>query len=417
MMGRRPPPLRAAECAVLLALAAAACGDPGPPPSAAGPQVRVAVAVDVPAVALDGASGLVVSAGDGRALLRAAPGERVRVEPDPGQRGRLRMVRGADTVAAPGMLVATAAAGAWVRVDGTAYRGEVVVRRSAGRLTAVNRLAMEDYLLGVVPREIGPVGEELAAAARAQAVASRTYALRRVLARPEAGVHLHASTRDQVYGGMDAERPVATRAVRATRGQALLHRGEPIDALYHSTCDGATAARDEVWGGPAYPYLAATRDVSPRTGQPYDRESRLSRWTVRWSAAELAATLAPVLRDSLPAGARAAVTELRTLDRLPSRRAAGVRVSTTAGDVVLRGEPVRWLLRGPDGDPLPSMKFYLVVGRDAWGALASVTAQGRGWGHGVGMCQFGAIGRAREGQDHRTILRAYYRRTSLRRLY
>jgi stage II sporulation protein D len=379
--------------------------------------VRVVVAGDVPALTLDGASGLLISAGDGRTLLRAAPGQRVRVEPDPGERGRLRMVRGADTVAAPGMLVATAAAGGWVKVDGTAYRGDAVVRRSAGRVTAVNRVAMEDYLLGVVPKEIGPVGEELAAAARAQAVASRTYALRRVLARPDAGVHLHASTRDQVYAGVDAERPVATRAVRATRGEALLYRGEPIDALYHSTCAGATAARDEVWGGAAYPYLAAMIDVSPRTGQPYDRESRRSRWTVRWTAAQLAAALAPVLRDSLPRGAGAAVTELRTLERLPSRRAAGVRVHTTAGDVVLRGEAVRWLLRGPDGEPLPSMKFHLVVGRDASGGLASVTAQGRGWGHGVGMCQFGAIGRAREGQDHRTILRAYYRRTSLRRLY
>jgi stage II sporulation protein D len=379
--------------------------------------VRVVVAGDVPALALDAASGLLISAGDGRTLLRAAPGERVRVEPDPVQRGRLRMVRGADTVAVPGMLVATAPAGGWVKVDGTAYRGDAVVRRSAGRVTAVNRVAMEEYLLGVVPKEIGPVGEELAAAARAQAVASRTYALRRVLARPDAGVHLHASTRDQVYAGVDAERPVATRAVRATRGEALLFRGEPIDALYHSTCAGATAARDEVWGGAAYPYLAAMIDVSPRTGQPYDRESRRSRWTVRWTAAQLAATLAPVLRDSLPRGAGAAVTELRTLERLPSRRAAGVRVHTTAGDVVLRGEPVRWLLRGPDGEPLPSMKFHLVVGRDASGGLASVTAQGRGWGHGVGMCQFGAIGRAREGQDHRTILRAYYRRTSLRRLY
>jgi stage II sporulation protein D len=154
------------------------------------------------------------------------------------------------------------------------YRGTVLLQATAnGRLTAVNLVDMEGYLLGVVPREIGRVDEDLLEAAKAQAIAARTYAIAHLGRREALGFDVYATVQDQVYGGVIDEHEPVSRAVRETRGEILVYDGRPIEAYYHSTCAGQTAAIEEVWNDSPRPYLRSVVDVNPETGVAFDHFS------------------------------------------------------------------------------------------------------------------------------------------------
>ena len=131
--------------------------------------------------------------------------------------------------------------GGGLRVDGRRYRGKIVVfLNDRGRLNLVNELPLEDYLRGVVPRELGPGAYPEIEALKAQAVAARTYTLRNLGEFTDEGYDLCGTPRCQVYGGMDDEHPLSDRAIAETAGEVLLHGGEAIDALYSATCGGHT---------------------------------------------------------------------------------------------------------------------------------------------------------------------------------
>ena len=149
-------------------------------------------------------------------------------------------------------------------VSGRPYRGSAELRVAGdGRVSAINVLPLEDYLLGVVPLEIGPRGNDEMAAVEAQAVAARTYAVAQLGGQLEMGFDLFGTVDDQAYGGMAAERDESTRAVRRTAGKILLYDGRPIRAYYHSTCGGRTAAVEEVMDRPPAPYLQPVSDRAP----------------------------------------------------------------------------------------------------------------------------------------------------------
>lgn len=306
-------------------------------------------------------------------------------------------------------------------IAGNPYRGTAVVRATGpGRVTAINQVDMEEYLLGVVPREIGKVGEELLEAAKAQAVAARTYAVRYLGRREALGFDVFATVQDQVYGGMEAEHDPVSRAVRETAGEIITHRGTPVEAFYHSTCAGRTAAIEEVWPTERpRPYLVSVVDVDPRTGEAFDRSSNRFEWTERWTADELTGILNRTLADSLPPGVRdiGEIRDIRVLERTASGRIARMVISTTSGDYHVGRDRIRWVFLRTSGPILNSSKFDVEVVRDAQGAVREIVATGGGWGHGIGMCQVGAMGRARAGQDYRTILRTYYAGSEITDLY
>jgi stage II sporulation protein D len=316
--------------------------------------------------------------------------------------------------------------GALVTWNGKRYRGELALFATDSGVLAVDRLSVEDYLRGVVPLEIGPrvAGEH--AAIEAQAVAARSYTYVRIGgigpdAMPSARAYDMVSTvDDQVYGGADAEKPLTDAAVRATAGQVITYAGRVVNAPYHSTCGGSTAEVDEVWWRQApEPYLKRVSDRVPGTEDRYycDASPRF-RWTRSYDAATLAAVLDRYLRQyaSLPAGSEiGAVRFVAPTGTTPSGRVAGVRFETDRGSYVVRGNDARFVLRSSGGEILNSTYFTLqpTVGRD--GRVSQLTISGSGYGHGIGMCQWGAIGRARAGQDYRTILQTYYPGTSLAR--
>ncbi len=303
---------------------------------------------------------------------------------------------------------------------GQPYRGELRLQTAPrGGLTVVNRLDMETYLLGVVPREIGRFDLDIYEAIKAQAVAARTYAYTYLGRRAQQGFDVYATVEDQVYGGAGAENETVNRAVRETAGEILTYGGQPITAYYHSTCAGQTAAIDEVWNNPPVPYLVSVRDVDP-SGQAYDRVSSRFTWTERWTHEQMVSVLNRSLADSLRGRRITRIEDMRVLERTPSGRVRAMRITTDAGSFTVGKDRVRWILVPiRNGNPtgiLNSSKFDVSLVRSG-GGVTEVVVEGGGWGHGIGMCQVGAMGRARAGQDYRTILRTYYPGTDIRRAY
>ena len=407
---------------LVVALAAAAgCATPrAEAPGLPGrePLVRVGLMVDTTQVSLSSTTDLeIVDPASERVLLSAVSGDSMMVSGT--DVGLIAM--SPQTAVEASVLRARASGQGFLRVNGQSYRGTVLVRATTpGRLTVVNEVDMENYLLGVVPYEIGRVGPELLEASKAQAVAARTYAIRYLGRREALGFDVYATVDDQVYGGAEGEHPPVSEAVLATRGEILVYGGEPIEAFYHSTCSGRTAAIEEVWPTEEpRPYLVSVVDVDPATGVAFDRRSSRFEWSQRWPADELQAILAETLADSLPAGV-SEVGELRdfeVLERTPSGRIATMRITTSNGTFHVGRDRIRWIFLTPEERILNSSMFDVQVERATDGTVAAVVAQGGGWGHGIGMCQVGAMGRATAGQDYRTILQAYYPETEIEKLY
>jgi stage II sporulation protein D len=320
----------------------------------------------------------------------------------------------------PPLIIRPARPGGTLTVRGQPYRGELHVQRApGGGLTVVNRLDMETYLLGVVPREIGRFDLDIYEAIKAQAVAARTYAVTYLGRRQQQGFDVFATVEDQVYGGAAAENETVNRAVRETAGEILTYNGQPITAYYHSTCAGQTAAIDEVWNNAPVPYLVSVRDIDP-SGQAYDRASSRFRWEERWTHEQLVSILNRTLADSLGGRRIRQIRDMRVLERTPSDRVRRMRIETDAGSFTVGKDRVRWILPPiRNGNPtgiLNSSKFDVTLTRSG-GRVTEIVAAGGGWGHGIGMCQVGAMGRARAGQDYRTILRTYYPGTEIRKAY
>ena len=143
-----------------------------------------------------------------------------------------------------------------VRFNEKPYRGRIeIFANTRGTLTVVNVIGLEDYVRGVVPNELSPGGYPALEALKAQAVAARTYAVANHGQFAAEGYDLLPTTRSQVYGGMATEHPLTTRAVQETSGVIVTHNGEPINALYTSTCGGRTEHAENIFGGKAVPYL------------------------------------------------------------------------------------------------------------------------------------------------------------------
>ncbi|HET7459165.1 MAG TPA: SpoIID/LytB domain-containing protein [Gemmatimonadaceae bacterium] len=390
--------------------------------------VRISLGVAASGVGRLGGSGeWRLYGADGRAVLARGEGSDAWTVERQGARLRVLRPDGGATAFRDGPLVARPiGAGAMVTWNGRRYRGELALFADSTRngVLAVNRLAVEDYLRGVVPLEIGPrvAGEH--AAIEAQAVAARSYTYVRIGgigpgAMPGARPYDMVSTvDDQVYGGADAEKPLTDAAVVATAGQVIAFAGRVVNAPYHSTCGGSTAEVDEVWWRqPPEPYLRRVSDRIPGSDDRYycDPSPRF-RWTRSYDASTLATVLDRYLRQyaAIPAGGEiGAVRFVAATGTTPSGRAAGVRIETDRGSYVVRGNDARFVFRSSGGEILNSTYFTLqpTVGRD--GRLSQLTISGSGYGHGIGMCQWGAIGRARAGQDYRTILQTYYPGTTL----
>lgn len=149
----------------------------------------------------------------------------------------------------------------YLAYGGKNYRGIFVLRASGKGVLLINTLNIEDYLKGVVPGELSPFAFGELEAQKAQAIAARTYALKNAGRFEEFGFDLYATPVSQVYDGLSIEHPLSTRAIEETRGQVAVYGGKLINALYMSTCGGATEDAEKMFEGNAVPYLKSTECV------------------------------------------------------------------------------------------------------------------------------------------------------------
>jgi stage II sporulation protein D len=249
----------------------------------------------------------------------------------------------------------------------------------------VNEVPIEDYVASVVAGEYGLDDRE---GTRAMAVVARTYGL--FASAKFGGAYDQADgTASQVYEGVDAVTERSRSAAQATAGEVLTHNGTLIQSVYFSSSGGHTADNEDVWKAEeALPYLRGVED-------PYDDASPHHTWS--------ASVHRPSLLQTLTKERGTLVEGFTIKERAPHGRVTKINVLQSAGTHVMKANTFRLLVnRGVDGAPLKSTWF------DARRQGDRYVFNGRGFGHGVGLSQWGAHAMAEQGSDYREILRFYY---------
>ncbi|MDH7515463.1 MAG: SpoIID/LytB domain-containing protein [Bacteroidota bacterium] len=313
-------------------------------------------------------------------------------------------------------------------MSGRRYPDTLCLLASGDGLVLVNTLPLERYLLGVLPNEIG--GERTIddfEAVKAQAILARTYAMRKAGVPLARFFDVYADARDQVYSGVVAVSDLLKRAVSETSGDVLEYGGKPAECYYHAVCGGNTEAVSLIWGrSQAKPYLRGVRDADD--SGDFCRRAPSYRWDETYARRELEdilRTYLPSYHDSIDAAALRAggyLLDIRVVKRMPSGRVADLRIvwgdRRTRRVFALSGDRIRRVLRRPDGNaPLRSTLFSLDVDRDAARWITRIRIHGGGEGHGIGLCQWGALERSRSGHDASRILSSYFPGTRISKVY
>lgn len=336
------------------------------------------------------------------------------------------------------------------------YRGAltVAVNKDKKTLNVINTLNLEDYLYGVVAKEVMPLWPD--EAIKAQAVAARSFALYELNQSSYPNYDIKANEMGQVYGGLGAEHSNTTKLIDATKGMAVTYQGSPIQAFFHSTSGGYTESAAYVWGNPV-PYLQAVVD--------YDQEAPSFNWEKVYTKEQLSRALN---QGGYAVGELEGIrlSELKqapmkaTEDRGISGRVRRITFKGKKSSVTLTGDKVRSLLglnstlfevavglQRPDYLEVPILNRYgmqigskkIPIKKDGRGTAykgslgdlhlltdvkdEKIIFTGRGWGHGLGMSQWGARGmaqsKAAKGKKdyYKNILTHYYTGTKVERVY
>ncbi|WP_315443385.1 SpoIID/LytB domain-containing protein [uncultured Selenomonas sp.] len=283
----------------------------------------------------------------------------------------------------------------FVKVNGASYRGYITLLKKNG-FTIINNVQVEDYLYGVVPKEMPPNWP--VEALQAQSVAARTFALKNRKRHSTEGFDLCSTSHCQVYEGMAAETRTTTDAVNHTRGEVLFYKGNVIDALFHTDSGGMTESSENMWGS-SVPYLHAVTEVQMQT-QPWSRTVSVESFvrSVEQDGRSLLGTLKEIRLSPLTVGKGSG-------DRTPSGRVRSAEFVGTKGRVVLSGNELRSMFS------LPSTLFSVRFDR------AEVVISGYGSGHGLGLSQWGAKAFADKAKSYKEILFHYYTGVTLEKLY
>ncbi len=277
-----------------------------------------------------------------------------------------------------------------ISVNNKEYRGRIELKNLMGKILVINHIDLENYIKSVVPGEVPsswPI-ETL----KAQAVAARTYTLYHLSKQKDLQIYdLDATTNFQVYKGKSVEKPETTRAVNLTHGEYLIHGYQPVLAYFHSTCGGRTIDDRYVWNGKDMPYLQGTSCSYCSMSPNYNWETRIS-------------------LEQMQSALRRKYSSMGKIKRISFKKKAGrialVQIGHTNGTINITGNNFRLMF------PLKTVKSLYFNSRKSGHGLQ---LQGHGWGHGVGMCQWGAKGMAMKGFSYRKILSYYYKNVRLYR--
>ncbi len=281
------------------------------------------------------------------------------------------------------------------RFEGRNYSGNIILlSNKPGKITVINEAPIEDYLAGVIESEISPAWPK--ECIKAQTVVARTYALKNSDKHRSEGFEICANTHCQVYKGISKYKSVQ-QAVAETKGEALVFRGELINSYFHSNCGGYTENVADVWGKKNDPMVSYLR----RVRCPYGKEDPNYFWSWQINGDWL-------VRAFNNSGYRIErIKKISLQGRTGSGRVRDLVIYTERGKIILLATQFRMLV-GPNR--LRSTMFKLRKKRD------NFIFSGQGWGHGVGLCQWGARYLSTRRYNYKKILRFYYPGTKIKRL-
>ncbi|RMF21452.1 MAG: SpoIID/LytB domain-containing protein [Cyanobacteria bacterium J083] len=314
------------------------------------------------------------------------------------------------------------------------YGGNLLLQPNAyGDFTLVNNVPLETYLRGVVPYEIGPSAP--ATAMQAQTIIARTYALRNLRRFTADNYELCATVHCQVYKGLGNDNPKADQAITLTKGLVLTYQNELVDALYSSTTGGITASFTDIWNGETRPYLQPVIDspsstawnlaqkslaeeinfrnfIALQQGFNETKTSRVFRWRKQSKLADLTKDLQKYLaKQNHPLANLTRIDSMTITKRSDSGRVLEMAIATDVGEIKLHKTEVRSAFTPPI-----STLFYLEPLYDNQQKLIGYTFVGGGYGHGVGLSQYGSYNLAGLGWSAEKILEFYYPGTQVQPL-
>ena len=290
------------------------------------------------------------------------------------------------------------------------YKGSLRIASHNNKIQIINTLALEEYLKGVVPAEM-PVGKgnDNYEALRAFSICARTYAVRKL--NSANNYDIYNDTRDQVYGGEGSERTLSNKAIKETRGLILTYNNTPAVTFYHSTCGGFTEDGTNVFSVKNAPYLQSIKDGE----EPLCSISPKFSWTEFYTSMEFIQRLRAA---GLVSGFAWKIDSLNINTRFKSGRVNELQVtlkddSNHVKIIKMNGNNIRSIIRTGDNNAILNSNLF-DIRKDEH---ANVTIIGRGYGHGVGLCQFGAITLSKMGKDYNYILSHYYPGTKITKQY
>lgn len=278
----------------------------------------------------------------------------------------------------------------YVTIGGKSYRGYIEFCSTEGGFTAVNVIPLETYLCGIVPSEVpSSWGAE---ALKAQAVAARTYAENKLRSGGETAIYdICDNTHCQMYEGTKNEAASTTAAVNATAGQVATYNGSLINAVYCSSAGGVTDDNVNVWGENV-PYLKSVKEIDG---------AEVVSWSRDYSFSQLSNMLASK-------GVSIGKLVYVSVTRSDNGRVYTMTFSGEGGSYSIEKEDVRTFFNGTEQGSLQSRVFDISFKNDPSTGEFILHMDGKGWGHGLGLSQYGAMSMANAGYTYDQILKHYY---------
>ena len=296
-----------------------------------------------------------------------------------------------------------------IKVNNKKYRGRIKLINIDKELKMINQLSLEDYIKGVMTKEM-PVGKGLEnyEALKAFAITARTYALNKIF-KSSTYYDLLPDVRDQVYGGADAEHPLSNMAVDETKDLILLYNGKPAIVFYHSTCAGFTENSVNVFTNDDIEYLRSIRDGDT----PFCSVSP----NFNWKEVLPEKTFIKRLYDAkLIKSSDYFIEKFNIKSRFPSGRINELEITLKNGEglstISIFGNQIRSIIKNQSGNGILKSNNFIIE----LTAERNVEIIGKGYGHGVGLCQWGAIGQSRLGKSYKEILSHYFPGTEIKKL-
>ncbi len=292
---------------------------------------------------------------------------------------------------------------------GKKYRGLLKIISDGNLIRIINRLTLENYLKGVVPAEM-PIGkgDDYFQALKAFAICTRTYAINKMHGN-DSYFDVYLDTRDQVYGGVGIEKALSNRAVDETTGMILTYDNKPAKVYYHASCGGHTEDARNVFGIKDEPYLQGVEDGDP----PNCSIARGFVWEENYPGKIFVERL---ISSGLIDRGNYQLKDVDVKGRDESGRVSQLEITLTTSDnddkiVRINGNRIRSVIRTADNSNiLKSTLFNISFENNI------VKIKGKGKGHGVGLCQWGAIHQSIEGKNFKSILSFYFPSTEVEKL-